>query len=225
VRVIDTGDDEANETSDEITEPTKRFWRWFVRPRAADDDGSLASTAAQELDDHLSQAAAVGRRLATALHLPDDLAEAIVTCLRWHDLGKNRRVWQAAIGNNAYATGRVLAKSGGVMRPALLNSYRHELGSLLDVAKRSQADLSALRHCDLVLHLIAAHHGRARPHFPAAEVFDPSHPTSDCDLVATAVPDRFASLQKEYGRWTLAWLEAIVRSADAIASQTDGDPA
>jgi CRISPR-associated endonuclease/helicase Cas3 len=134
-------------------------------------------------------------------------------------------VWQAAIGNSAYATGRVLAKSGGVMRPALLNSYRHELGSLLDVAKRSEAELSALGYRDLVLHLIAAHHGRARPHFPAAEVFDPNYPASECDLVASAVPDRFASLQKRHGRWTLAWIEAIVRAADAIASQPEGDSA
>jgi CRISPR-associated endonuclease/helicase Cas3 len=225
VRVIDTADEETNDPSEEAKEPTKRFWRWFVRPRTADDDGSLASTAAQELNDHLSRAAAVGKQLATALHLPDDFAEAVVACLQWHDLGKNRRIWQAAIGNNAYATGSVLAKSGGVMRPALLNSYRHELGSLLDVAKRSDADLSAIRHRDLILHLIAAHHGRARPHFPAAEVFDPSHPAADCDLAATAVPNRFASLQKQHGRWTLAWLEAIVRSADAIASQTEGDAA
>jgi CRISPR-associated endonuclease/helicase Cas3 len=222
VRVIDTADSDADELSAENGEPTKRFWRWFIRPRAADDDGSFAGAAAQELDAHLSRAAAVCSRLASALNLPDDIAQALAACLRWHDLGKNRRVWQAAIGNSAYATGRVLAKSGGVMKPALLNSYRHELGSLLDVAKRSEAELSALGHRDLVLHLIAAHHGRARPHFPAAEVFDPNYPASECDLVASAVPDRFASLQKQHGRWTLAWIEAIVRAADAIASQPEG---
>lgn len=222
VRVIDTPTDDANEPSDEVSGPTKRLWRWFVRPRAADDDGSLASTAAQELDDHLSRAEAVGRRLATALHLPDDLADAVVACLRWHDLGKNRRVWQAAIGNKAYSKGRVLAKSGGIMRPALLNSYRHELGSLLDLGKRNTSELSALANPDLALHLIAAHHGRARPHFPAAEVFDPNHPTAECELVATVTPDRFAYLQSKHGRWGLAWLEAIVRSADALASQAEG---
>jgi CRISPR-associated endonuclease/helicase Cas3 len=223
VRVIDVTDGDADEPPDEVTQRKKFFWRWFVRPRAADDDGSLAGTAAQELDDHLSRAAAVGRRLATNLHLPDDLAEAVVACLRWHDLGKNRRVWQVAIGNTSYAAGRVLAKSGGVMKPALLNSYRHEFGSLLDLAKQKEADLSALQRRDLTLHLIAAHHGRARPHFPAVEVFDPSHPASECDLMAMAVPYRFASVQKQHGRWALAWLEAIARSADAIASQPEGE--
>jgi CRISPR-associated endonuclease/helicase Cas3 len=71
---------------------------------------------------------------------------------------------------------------------------------------------------DLVLHLIAAHHGRARPHFPATEAFDPEHPESNAREVASAVPVRFVRLQKRYGRWGLAYLESLVRAADALAS-------
>lgn len=226
LRIIDTTLGDGNESSEGSTaESRRRFWKWFVRPRAADDDGSLASTVAQELGDHLSKAAAVGRQLATALRLPDDIVDAVVACLKWHDLGKNRRIWQAAIGNGEYAAGKVLAKSGGQMRPELLNSYRHELGSLLDLDRQHKDELTKLPQRDLALHLIAAHHGRARPHFPSAELFDPSYPADQCDLVAKAVPDRFATLQKQYGRWGLAWLEAIVRAADAIASQAEEDAA
>ena len=109
------------------------------------------------------------------------------------------------------------------MRPALLNSYRHELGSLLDALKTRTDELEAFSTAqrDLALHLIAAHHGRARPHFPAEESFDPKHPVDDCLAVVQDVPVRFGQLQASIGRWGLAWLEAIVRAADAMASQSE----
>ncbi|NQW48786.1 MAG: type I-U CRISPR-associated helicase/endonuclease Cas3, partial [Planctomycetes bacterium] len=163
------------------------------------------------------------RRLAAALRLPEDVGNAVTAALQWHDLGKDRGVWQAAIGNNDYASGTALAKSGGQMRPALLNSYRHELGSLLDIAKTHADQLDALpaTQRDLVLHLIAAHHGRARPHFPADESFDPKHAVEACLATLQGVSMRFGHLQASTGRWGLAWLEAIVRAADAIASQSE----
>jgi CRISPR-associated endonuclease/helicase Cas3 len=71
----------------------------------------------------------------------------------------------------------------------------------------------------LVLHLIAAHHGRGRPHFEADEVFDPNHRNEDCLAVAQEVPRRFAKLQRMYGWWGLAYLESLVRAADILASQ------
>jgi CRISPR-associated endonuclease/helicase Cas3 len=70
----------------------------------------------------------------------------------------------------------------------------------------------------LVLHLIAAHHGYARPHFPIDRVFDPEHAQSQADQVAWEVPRRFARLQRKYGRWGLAYLESLLRCADYAAS-------
>jgi CRISPR-associated endonuclease/helicase Cas3 len=70
-----------------------------------------------------------------------------------------------------------------------------------------------------VLHLIAAHHGRARPHFSAEEAFDPEHPDSVVRAAASEAPARFARLQRRYGRWGLAYLESLVRVADVVASQ------
>jgi CRISPR-associated endonuclease/helicase Cas3 len=71
----------------------------------------------------------------------------------------------------------------------------------------------------LILHLIAAHHGRGRPHFPADEAFDPKYPDERCAEIARQVPRRFALLQRRFGRWGLAYLESLLRAADYLASE------
>ena len=73
-------------------------------------------------------------------------------------------------------------------------------------------------HKDLVLHLIAAHHGRGRPHFPRDEAFDTERPQTESERVNSQVPRRFARLQRKYGRWGLAYLESLLRAADYEAS-------
>jgi len=71
---------------------------------------------------------------------------------------------------------------------------------------------------DIVLHLISAHHGRARPHFPRDETFDPQRMQREADEQAGEAPRRFARLQRKYGRWGLAYLESLLRAADWAAS-------
>ena len=71
---------------------------------------------------------------------------------------------------------------------------------------------------DLVLHLIAAHHGRGRPHFTSDEAFDPDAQSAVADTLAIEIPRRFARLQRTYGRWGLAYLESLLRAADWTAS-------
>jgi len=70
----------------------------------------------------------------------------------------------------------------------------------------------------LVLHLIAVHHGRGRPHFPSEEAYDPEATDEMNSTVAGQVPQRFARLQRQYGRWGLAYLESLLRAADWYAS-------
>jgi CRISPR-associated endonuclease/helicase Cas3 len=103
--------------------------------------------------------------------------------------------------------------------PTELSGYRHEFGSLLDV--RADAAFGRLPEeaRELTLHLIAAHHGRARPHFPAEEAFDPERADGVSREAAAEVPRRFARLQRRYGRWGLAYLESLVRAADILASR------
>jgi CRISPR-associated endonuclease/helicase Cas3 len=119
---------------------------------------------------------------------------------------------------------KILAKSGRGGRIKALEGYRHEFGSLLDLLNeqsecRKEFNQLTGDQQDLVLHLIAAHHGRARPHFALDEAFDPEHPIEEADKIAREVPRRFARLQRKYGRWGLAYLESLVRAADILASQ------
>jgi CRISPR-associated endonuclease/helicase Cas3 len=73
---------------------------------------------------------------------------------------------------------------------------------------------------DLAMHIVAAHHGRARPHFPKGG-FDPCARARSPEIAAEVVR-RFARLQRRYGYWRLAWLENLLRCADARASAEDG---
>jgi CRISPR-associated endonuclease/helicase Cas3 len=224
-RTIDVrpdAEDELEELASEDATPPRRIWRWFVRPQVADDGGSKWASKPQELRSHLETAEGHATRLVAALNLSPPLASAVVLASAWHDLGKNRALWQASIGNRHYPE-LVLAKSDGRMRPIDLNRFRHEFGSLLDALRDHAAALDGQSDevRDLIMHLIAAHHGRARPHFPNDEAFDPNHPEQHAKKLAVEVPQRFARLQRRYGRWGLAWLESLVRAADALASQTN----
>lgn len=205
------------ESESEESESTERRWQWYVRPVDADDDGSKSARFKQLLDDHLKSAEGFAASLAEKLALPAMEATAVRLAAKWHDLGKNRTLWQNSIGN--HDTNIVLAKSGGFMRSVDLSSFRHEYGSLLDLLRLPEFAAQPDDVKELVLHLVAAHHGRGRPHFPQSEAFDPNHPQREADALNREVPRRFARLQRNYGRWGLAWLESLVRAADVLASQ------
>jgi CRISPR-associated endonuclease/helicase Cas3 len=219
VRRLDTRPD-ADETDNDDENPARRYWRWYVRPRSADDDGSRSARHPQELAPHLKSAESFAGEIVAKLHLAEPEASAVRLAARWHDLGKHRKTWQRSIGNRDYPA-KVLAKSGGKMRPLDLNNFRHEFGSLIDVREKPEFRALAPDMQDLVLHLIASHHGRARPHFPADEAFDVERTTDAAEAVAREVPRRFARLQRKYGRWGLAYLESLLRAADALASQAN----
>ena len=68
----------------------------------------------------------------------------------------------------------------------------------------------------LALHLVAAHHGWARPVISTSGSDDPP---SVLEERARDVTLRFARLQKQWGPWGLAWLEALLRAADQQASR------
>jgi CRISPR-associated endonuclease/helicase Cas3 len=211
VRTFEVGGSDEEET-DEDALPA-RVWRWYVRPRSADDDGSKSARQEQDLQPHLDAAEYFARQIATKLRLSPELIEAVTLAACFHDRGKDREVWQRSIGNTAYPR-RVLAKSGG-MRPIELSHYRHEFGSLLEAEEK----LRDHPERDLILHLIAAHHGRGRPHFSADEAFDPNYPEARCAEAAREVPRRYARLQRRFGRWGLAYLESLLRAADYLASE------
>ena len=177
------------------------------------DTGRFGATA-QTLDAHSAAVAGAARRIGVALGLPPDLIDALETAGRWHDGGKARAVWQRAAGSPA--DGPVLAKSPrGRFRAAWLGGYRHELGSLVDAERALPPDVP---HRDLVLHLVAAHHGWSRPSFPDRRQFDPETPARENEVCARRAARRFARLQARIGPWRLAWLEALLKAADAYVS-------
>ena len=166
----------------------------------------------QSLPDHVQQVVERVHELAKRL-LPEDEdeAEALTIAARLHDDGKAADRWQNAM--NAPRDDRPYAKTRGGGNWRLLEGYRHEFGSLL---KAERADLPNGTR-DLILHLIAAHHGNARPIINSSGCED--GPPSLLESRAGDAALRFARLQKRYGPWGLAWREAILRAADQSASR------
>jgi CRISPR-associated endonuclease/helicase Cas3 len=204
----------GHEADDEAAEA--KTWRWYVEPTASDEQGSRTALQTQTLAFHLASAERFAREIVRALELAEPDASAIVWAARFHDLGKERRLWQRSIGNfDPYKT---LAKSEERRSARALTKYRHELGSLFDIEREAEFQRLTPEAKELARHVIAAHHGRARPSFPKDEVFDPSHPDAACRDLAREVPRRFARLQRKYGRWGLAYLESLLRAADVLAS-------
>lgn len=212
VRAIDRTTDEGEAS----------WWQLYTRSMAAEDDGSRSSSFEQSLEFHLRRAAHWAREITTRLGVAEPERTAIVRAAHWHDLGKNRRVWQRSIKNTEYPQ-KVYAKrfARGKLQPLELGSYRHELGSLSDAAAQEAFGELSEHQRDLALHLIAAHHGRARPYFPVPEAIDPELKDEVVAALVREVPRRFDRLQRRYGRWGLAWLESLVRAADYLASDEE----
>ena len=168
----------------------------------------------QTLEEHGQRVGAAVRRIGKALWLPRPLVDALVLAGEWHDAGKSRRVWQLAAGVRAGAP--PLAKSRkGRFRGGWLGGYRHEFGSVADAERSLPADTP---YRDLTLHLIAAHHGWGRPGFPRPEQWDPESPADANRALGLQIADRYARLSAEYGTSRLAWLESLLKSADACVS-------
>jgi CRISPR-associated endonuclease/helicase Cas3 len=219
VQTIDTRLPGADDESGEDEQPSvRRYWRWYVRPGSADDDGSKTARRDQELDPHNRAAERLARGFTSRLNLGPTEALAVSLASGWHDLGKRRAIWQRSIGNGEFPS-KVLAKSARRMSAVSLTKYRHEFGSLIDLASQGEFGELKIEVQDLLLHLVAAHHGRARPHFPTDEAFDPDTSRGRATEIAQEIPRRFARLQRKYGRWGLAYLESLVRAADWLASQ------
>lgn len=210
-----------HDPEDEDAEP-----RWWVYARRrvgelaldTDTDLSRLGPAAAQLPDHNAAVGRAAGRIGRALQLPDWVVAALHDAGAWHDAGKARRVWQRAAGNRGPIP--VAKAARGVFRPALLGGYRHEFGSLADAIRAfpvPDSEPEAVRR-ELTLHLIAAHHGHARPGFSQPRQWDPDLPVALAATLAMEVEQRYDGLQRRFGAWGLAWLEALVKCADARVS-------
>jgi CRISPR-associated endonuclease/helicase Cas3 len=196
--------------------------RWLVvqkwRHDAATEEDRSAGRP-QLLTEHQQWVKERVRALADRLNLPKPYAEMLEIAARLHDEGKKATRWQRAF--NAAEDG-IYAKTRGPLNTALLDGYRHEFGSLPFAAKDPELGELPDDLRELALHLIAAHHGFARPIIGIAGCEDA--PPSGLEERAREVALRFARLQKRWGPWGLAWWEALLRAADQQASR-DNDAA
>lgn len=202
----------APETTDAQTTPGIRIFVLRIPNTVRAGDQTIAS-GPQLLETHHAWAADAARELAADLGLTDDLTAMLVAAAANHDLGKRRQLWQIAM--NA-PPGGPYAKTAGSGDGRRLNGYRHEFGSLCDAQNAGVFnDLTpALR--ELGLHLIAAHHGFARP---TIRHFDPQAPLTERETNAREAAQRFARLQHTCGPWGLAWWESLLRAVDHKASR------
>ena len=218
--------------------------------------GTSASPTARAVTLTAHQAAVRDRagEIARNLGLPAPATQAVMLAAGFHDEGKRDRRFQLMLhaGDRWQhaAAAAPLAKSGmdpadraAFRRAQRLSRYpqgmRHEALSARIAAQALTASPTTgaadwepgdgTPDLDLVIHLIASHHGYARPLLPP--VTDPSpvdiemgnHGTgypalSSAETVDWDGPGRFARLQDRYGPWGLALLEAIVRLADIWCS-------
>jgi len=200
---------------------------------------------------HHSNVGDRARDIAQALGLDSKICSAVESAARWHDLGKVELRFQAMLcGGDEYEAMLVdepLAKSGidpadrtayrvASQRSGLPRGARHEAWSAALVREHlAQASDSYGFDPDLVIHLVASHHGRARPWLPPVIDGNPrdievlltdstTGPSGTKVVVSSSAtfdfdhPARFARLNNRYGRWGLALLESIVRCADMTVS-------
>jgi CRISPR-associated endonuclease/helicase Cas3 len=187
---------------------------------AGSEEGRSVSNP-QELGDHQGQAKQKARSIAAGLGLSVPSLDVLAVSAFLHDEGKRALRWQRAFNapkeKRDDGSLRIYAKTKGPIDHKVLDGYRHEFGSLPYAEKDSGFKKLSEDWHDLALHLIASHHGQARPVIETRSCEDA--PPSALEDRAREVALRFARLQRRWGPWGLAWWEALLRAADQQASR------
>ncbi len=212
----------------------------------ADEDDQWSEAPGEiPLTDHTEQVEQTVGVLARSC-LDEATAALLQAAARWHDAGKLDPRFQVLLRGGLPDLDHPLAKSPDLPRSqdqarrnreaaGLPEVFRHEMLSL-QLAERVAASSLGPEDRELFLHLIASHHGRARPFAPVCE--DPVPPPVESHLggmpisltatdrqaltpphrLDSGVSDRFWRLVRRFGWWGLAYREAILRLADWHAS-------
>ena len=204
----------------EEEEGESRYLLLMVEPGGLALEHPETAKVTQPLSSHLGMIGQHASRIADALGLEPSFKEALIKAAVCHDRGKSRPVWQRYACNSD--PDAPLAKSIKYLHGRALGGYRHEFGSLLESA--AEQEIQKHPESDLILHLIAAHHGWGRPHFQP-NAFDLTYTTAANEQAAVEVMQRFGRLQQRFGRWGLMWLESLLRCADIAASKQVAQPA
>ncbi len=217
------------------------------RPSEERDETSLSENATL-LHQHGEQVGRVSESLSERIGVPLKLVRVIARAGRWHDCGKADSRFQRWLNPAGSATNGEplppLAKSKtprsrwNATRVAAgwPRGGRHEALS----ARLVRAWVATVREedpllADLLVHLVASHHGSGRPLIPPAT--DGAMGTVvaeiegvrlesrvDLSVVDWEQPARFRRLNDKFGPWGLALMETIVRQADhRVSSEKSSD--
>lgn len=208
---------------------------WFVRLRpkwleAVEDELSERGRRAVLLKDHVAGVAARTKEIANAVNASPEATAALTTSAELHDAGKEHERFQAYLRGGFNRTGQPLAKSGRHYGPVERRRYgitgwRHEQ---LSAVKAWSSPQIASR--ELVTWLVGTSHGRGRAAFDddADGVLLASERLQEWKAAASELFDDGAwedlhdLLSRRYGPWGLAYLEALLRSADQTVSAEGG---
>jgi CRISPR-associated endonuclease/helicase Cas3 len=208
------------------------------------DDNSFSSD--RTLAAHTGGVLEHARKYGVGCGLTDALVEDVALAARMHDWGKCDERFQGWLAGRPFDGKAYLAKSSKLRTQAenkrlreqagYPQGARHEAASVM--AACASGLLSQAHDRDLVLHLIGTHHGWGRPWFPVwdadagfnvdVKVEGLDFECSDGVELARADSgwiDRFTSLNRRYGYWGLAYLEAILRRADCMQSRKEAEDA
>lgn len=230
-----------------VTAPTKLPPELY--DAVTEDDDSSFRRAEVTLTAHSTDVRDQAERYARSLQFDEAVASDLALAAWLHDVGKADPRFQRWLvgGDEVRAALRddLLAKSAlppgsarerrmARQRAGYPAGCRHELLSLA-LVQRHAAILGEAHDRDLVLHLVASHHGWCRP-FPPPVTDDQdlevrlqhgSHELTastrhELARLDSGVAPRFWRLVARYGWWGLAWLEAVLRLADHRASEQPG---
>lgn len=230
-----------------------------------DGDDSFCAGRAVSLSEHSSDVETFAREYARRCGLGERLAEHVALAAWLHDIGKADRRFQvmlrggseieyfkdetpwakSAMPPGARAARKLARERSGypgggyfhaVQSVAMLDGQKAVLTEWL-----KKGDATREPDLDLVLHLVASHHGECRPfapvvvdsapiklslarHFSGAfGKIDFSEVPSNPKLhrLDSPLADRFWALVAKYGWQELCWIEAILRLADHRASEEE----
>src|SRR5690606_2395567 len=213
-----------------------------------EDDGSFIGRDVY-LRDHLCGVGEKARKFAEGLGLPTPLVRALSLAGEWHDAGKadprfqrlltggdefDALVQPEPLAKSNFAPGDWLERRRARTQSGYPRGGRHEVTSL---ALLQSGDLLAdldPETVDLVLHLVATHHGYCRPLAPVVRDENPVEvelalnghgmrcsSATELESYDSGVCDRFWRMVGRFGWHRLAWLEAILRLADHRRSEEE----